>query len=239
MSQAWDIEIVILVLIFGVAWYFYNRRINADKAEHSRRRKPESALEFFREFEHAEGNAEDGSGARPHRDSTTPESGSPHFRHDEHVARPERENGLDAAPIESVEQAQGDPTRSRQAPPAHEEPGPDDRGRLGAEVAESVEFVFDSHRFAISERRWRGRDGETHAEFSFFEDGSEVFAIRCLVSVDANGVRYEGCKVATFDTSGNWAKALLGFYATKPFEGDRTSSMFTHLRAEGVEHRLS
>jgi hypothetical protein len=59
-----------------------------------------------------------------------------------------------------------------------------------SQVEQSLEFTSNSHRCGMFEQRWRGTDGKTHAEFSLFEDRTEVCAIRCLVNVDARGVEH-------------------------------------------------
>lgn len=103
---------------------------------------------------------------------------------------------------------------------------------------ESVEFVHGTQRFSVTERTWSGVEGESYADFSFLEDGNEVFAIGCSVDYGEYGASYRCLNVSAFKKRGSWAKVLLQYYGQIQIERNKTSAEFKYFRADEIKSRF-
>jgi len=103
---------------------------------------------------------------------------------------------------------------------------------------ESIEFVQGTQRFKLTQRTWSGMEGESYADFSFFEDGDEVFAIECSVDYDEYGTSYRCFNVSAFKKRGNWAKVLLEYYGQIQIAKNKSSAEFKYFRADEIKSRF-
>jgi len=101
--------------------------------------------------------------------------------------------------------------------------------------AKSVEFMHGTQHFKVTGRSWSGMEGDSHADFSFFEDGDEVFAIGCLVDY---GEYYRCDGISAFKKRGNWAKVLLEYYGRIQIERNKSSAEIKYFRADEVKARF-
>lgn len=103
---------------------------------------------------------------------------------------------------------------------------------------ETVSFFKGSQKFAISLREWDGIESDTYAEFSFFEDGTEVFAISCSVDFVEFGRHYSCNSICAFRKRGNWAKVLLYIYNHTRINEINLFSDFNNSRANESKMRF-
>lgn len=106
------------------------------------------------------------------------------------------------------------------------------------ENVESVEFTYAGQRFILSARRDHDIVGDSYVELSFYEDGTEVFAIRCSEH-DKYGVTDYLCDyVSAFKKRGNWAKVLLRLYEQIQIAHKKSSADANDLVAKDIKSRF-
>lgn len=103
---------------------------------------------------------------------------------------------------------------------------------------EEVSFTNEARRYAVSCRAWHSEEGEMYAAFSFFEDGDEVFAINCSHKYDGYTDYYKCFDVSAFKRRGNWAKALLLWFAQIRVEREKRSVEFGYHGADSIKSRF-
>lgn len=103
---------------------------------------------------------------------------------------------------------------------------------------ESVEFMHGTQRFNVTERSWSGMEGDSYADFSFFEDGDEVFAIGCSIDYGEYGTSYRCLGISAFKKRGNWAKVLLEYYGRIQVERSKSSAELKYFRADEIKSRF-
>lgn len=101
-----------------------------------------------------------------------------------------------------------------------------------------VEFSFDGARFKVGFRSWYGMEGDGYADFSFFENGDEIFAIKCSGNYDGDFMHYSCFDVVAFKKRGNWAKVLLSCHQVIQVESERRSTEFKYYRADEIKSRF-
>ena len=102
----------------------------------------------------------------------------------------------------------------------------------------SVEFMYGGQRFKVTARSWSGMDMESYADYSFFEDGEEVFAIGCKLDSNGYGTSYSCFSISAFKKRGNWAKSLLEHYGRIQIERNKASSQLKYFRADEIKSRF-
>lgn len=102
----------------------------------------------------------------------------------------------------------------------------------------SVEFMHGAQRFKVMERTWSGMEDDSYADFSFFEDGEEVFAIGCSVDYGEYGTSYRCHGISAFKKRGNWAKVLFECYGRIQIERNKSSSELKYFRADEIKSRF-
>lgn len=103
---------------------------------------------------------------------------------------------------------------------------------------ETVSFSDDGHQYTILEKSWHGMEGNTYADFSFLEDGAEVFAIDCSVDFGEYDTIYRCHNITAFKKRGNWAKLLLQLYSHIQIERNKSSSDIKYFRADEIKLRF-
>lgn len=103
---------------------------------------------------------------------------------------------------------------------------------------ESIEFKQVDQRFKVTQRTWSGMEGESYADFSFLEDGDEVFAIGCSVDYGEYDTSYRCLNVAAFKKRGNWAKILLQYYGQIQITQNKSFAEFKYFRADEIKSRF-
>lgn len=101
-----------------------------------------------------------------------------------------------------------------------------------------VEFTLDGARFKVGFRSWYGAEGDGYADFSFFEDGEEVFAIKCSGNYDGDFMHYSCFDVSAFRKRGTWATALLKCHQLIQIESERRSTEYKYYRADEIKSRF-
>lgn len=100
---------------------------------------------------------------------------------------------------------------------------------------ESVEFMHGTQRFTVTQRTW---SDESYADFSFLEDGDEVFAIGCSVDYEEYGTSYRCLNVSAFKNRGSWAKMLLQYYGQIQIERNKSSVESKYFLADEIKSRF-
>lgn len=103
---------------------------------------------------------------------------------------------------------------------------------------ESVAFAGPSSHYRIAKRGWIGMEGNPYADFAFFEDDEEVFAIRCSVDYGDYGTTFRCHDINALRKRGNWAKDLLAFYKAIRIEAERSRAGFRYHGAENIRKRF-
>lgn len=103
---------------------------------------------------------------------------------------------------------------------------------------ETVSFSYTGHQYTVSKKSWHGMEGDTYADFSFLEDGAEVFAIGCSVDYGEYDTSYRCHSVSAFKKRGNWAKVLLQLYSRIQIERNKSSSDMKYFRADEIKARF-
>jgi len=102
---------------------------------------------------------------------------------------------------------------------------------------QSVEFTSEGQRFILSARTFHGMEGESYADFSFWEDGTEVFAITYCTR-DEYGFYDSGGNVDAFKKRGNWAKVLLRLYSQIQIERNKSRADSKYFGADKIKSRF-
>ncbi len=102
----------------------------------------------------------------------------------------------------------------------------------------SIEFMQGTQRFKVTQRTWSGMEGDSYADFSFFEDGDQVFGISCSVDYEEYGTSYRCFDVSAFKKRGNWAKVLLQYYGQIQIAQNKSSAEFKYFRADEIKSRF-
>lgn len=103
----------------------------------------------------------------------------------------------------------------------------------------TVIFVTDEgQRFILSETRSTGMEGDAYADFSFSEDGVEVFAIGCSADYEEYGVNYQCHTISAFRKRGNWASILLRLYGRTRIGREKLSAKTQYFRADEIKSRF-
>lgn len=102
---------------------------------------------------------------------------------------------------------------------------------------ETIEFMQGAQRFKVKQRTWRGEEGK-YADFSFLEDGDEVFAITCSVEWNEYVTSYLCFNVSSFKKQGNWAKVLLQYYWQIRIEKSKSSAELKYAGADKIASRF-
>ena len=95
-----------------------------------------------------------------------------------------------------------------------------------------------TQRFKVTQRTWSGMESESYADFSFFEDGDEVFAIGCSIDYQEFGTGYSCCNVSAFKKRGNWVKVLLQYYGQIQIAQNKSSAEFKYFSADEIKSRF-
>jgi hypothetical protein len=103
---------------------------------------------------------------------------------------------------------------------------------------ESIEFMQGAQRFKVTHRRWSGMEGGSYADLSFWEDGDEVFGIRCEVEYEEYGSNYRCFSVSALKKRGNWAKVLLQCYGQIQIEEKKSYSEHRYYGADEIKSRF-
>ena len=73
-------------------------------------------------------------------------------------------------------------------------------------------------------------EGESYADFAFFEDDDEVFAIVCSIDYGEYVNSYSCLKISAFKKSGNWPTVLLEYYEQIQIEQNRLVTQMRSFR---------
>ena len=102
----------------------------------------------------------------------------------------------------------------------------------------SVKFTRGVQRFKMTERIWSGMEGESYADFAFFEDDDEVFAIGCSMDYGEYANSYRCFNISAFKKRGNWPAVLLEYYGQIQIEKNKSSADFKYFRADEIKSRF-
>lgn len=109
------------------------------------------------------------------------------------------------------------------------------------ENVESVEFTYAGQRFMLSARHDHDIVGDPCVQLSFYEDGTEVFTIRCREHDDRYGIGitdYLCDDVSAFKKRGSWAKVLLRIYGQIQIADKKCSADAKELVAKHIKSRF-
>jgi len=99
----------------------------------------------------------------------------------------------------------------------------------------SVEFVYGTQHFKITNKKSSGFDSESYWDLSFFEDGNEVFAVDRINSDWVSYTVHNTPSISAFKREGNWAKVLLKFYGKIQIKESETETRRTQAEAKAEE----
>lgn len=102
----------------------------------------------------------------------------------------------------------------------------------------SVEFMYGGQRFKVTARSFTGMSNESYVDYSFFEDGEEVFAIGCTEDYSEYGTSVRCHSISAFKKRGKWAKSLLEHYGRIQIERNKASSQLKYFRADEIKSRF-
>jgi hypothetical protein len=113
-----------------------------------------------------------------------------------------------------------------------------DIGGSSEKDTKSVEFTHGAQRYKVRERTWRGIEGESYSDLSFFEEGNEVFAIGCSLDHGEYETSYRCHSISALKKRGNWAQVLLEYYGRIKIERNKSSANFKYFRADEIKTRF-
>lgn len=106
------------------------------------------------------------------------------------------------------------------------------------ENIESVEFTYAGQRFMLSARGDHDIVGDSYVELSFYEDGTEVLAIRCSPYTKYGISEYLCDYVSAFKKRGSWAKVLLRIYGQIQIADKKSSADAKDLVTKSTKSRF-
>lgn len=158
----------------------------------------------------------------------------------ERLSRFAKENGLDRALIAVWEEIKHYPAWSQREDftkwNSLELGGID--GSDEGDVKTVIFTTDEGQRFMLSLTRSAGMEGDAYADFSFSEDGLEVFAIGCSADYEEYGTNYQCHSISAFRKRGNWASILLRLYGRTRIGREKLSAKTQYFSADEIKSRF-
>lgn len=101
----------------------------------------------------------------------------------------------------------------------------------------SVEFLYDSQQFKITERTQKDT-GELNSVLFLFEDNIEVFAIECSINAIDEETNHIPQHICAFKERGKWPKMLLELYGRIRIEKAKSADEVKYFRANEFKSRF-
>jgi hypothetical protein len=154
-----------------------------------------------------------------------------------------KDNGLDKALIEVWE-------RVRNYAAAIEEHGADVvteingldmvGGHINEDGYDVAEFAYNGQTYSISTHKSDGYEGDTFYDISLSENGTEMFAIKCILSIDSSGydVKYGCVGISALRRRGNWPQMLMEYQARKQLDQNKFGTEIQYSGAKEIASRF-
>jgi hypothetical protein len=107
----------------------------------------------------------------------------------------------------------------------------------GKEDTYSVEFLYSSHQFKITEKT-QSETGELNSVLFLFEDNVEVFAIECSINAIDEETNHICQQICAFKERGSWPKLLLELYGRIRIEKGKSAEEVKYFRANEFKSRF-
>ena len=101
----------------------------------------------------------------------------------------------------------------------------------------SVEFLYDSQKFKITEKI-QSKTGELNSTLSLFENNVEVFAIECSINAIDEKTNHICQQICAFKERGSWPKTLLELYGRIRIEKGKSTDDVKYFRAREFKSRF-
>tara|TARA_Y100001936_G_C16043257_1_gene652994 strand:- start:961 stop:1686 length:726 start_codon:yes stop_codon:yes gene_type:complete len=101
----------------------------------------------------------------------------------------------------------------------------------------TVEFLYNSHKFKITEKT-QSETGGLNSILFLFENNTEVFAVECSITAIDNETNHTCQQICAFKERGNWPKVLLELYGQIKIEKGKSADEVKYFRANEFKSRF-